>query len=155
MKWLCIALFAAGCAHLAGEQDDESLRKSLLQADLGFAHEVALRGTEAWVETFADDGIMLSDGGGTIRGKEKIRAAMAALGDPRKSPGKVQIRWTPLGAEVSRDGTLGWTYGNAVILSAKAQEKLKYVTVWRRVDEAWKVVADIGNSGLAQPGVEP
>jgi hypothetical protein len=72
---------------------------------------------------------------------------MSGLGDPRRAPGKVQIHWTPLAAEVSRDGSLGWTYGNALIVSAKAREKVKYVTIWRREGDAWKAVADIGNNG--------
>ncbi|HEY2029364.1 MAG TPA: DUF4440 domain-containing protein [Myxococcales bacterium] len=156
MKWICFALAAAACAHApVGADDLADLRKSLLQADVAFAHEVALRGADAWAETFAKDGMMFVDGGGTIRGHDKIRAAMAGLGDPRRAPGKVQLRWTPLAAEVSRDGTLGWTYGNAIVISAKAQEKLKYVTVWRREGSGWKAVADIGNAGLAEPGIEP
>jgi ketosteroid isomerase-like protein len=155
MKWIGLALLAAACAHVPAAPDAEALRKSLLQADLDFAHEVALRGTEAWVAAFAPDGAMFVDGDGAVRGSERIRAAMAALGDPRHAPGKVQLRWTPLGAEVSRDGTLGWTYGNAVVISATSQEKLKYVTVWRREAGAWKVVADMGNSGLADPGIAP
>jgi ketosteroid isomerase-like protein len=159
MRWIClaagIATLLAACAHAPAAPDADALRKSLLQADLDFAQDVALRGTEAWVAVFAPDGAMFVDGDGVVRGHERIRAAMAALGDPRRAPGKVQLRWTPLGAEVSRDGTLGWTYGNAIVISATSQEKLKYVTVWRREGHAWKVVADLGNSGLADPGVQP
>ena len=160
MRWIGFALLAVGCVHSAPlgtppPFDLEAARQSLLQADLDFAHEVELRGTEAWVEVFAADGVMLSDGGGTIRGHEAIGKAMAALGDPRKGKGKVQLRWKPLGAEVSRDGTLGWTYGNAVLTSAKDSEKVKYVSIWRREGNAWKVVADIGNGGFADPGKAP
>jgi ketosteroid isomerase-like protein len=150
MKRFASLLCAAACAHVA-PLDADSARRSLLQADIDFAHDVEVRGTDAWVETFADDGAMFSDGGGMIRGHEQIRKAMAALGDPRHAPGKVQIQWTPLGAEVSRDGSMGWTYGNALVISAKAKEKVKYVTVWRREGEAWKAVADIGNNGDVSP----
>jgi hypothetical protein len=141
---------SAACAHV-GPLDAESTRRSLLQADLDFAHDVEVRGTDAWVDAFTSDGAMLVDGGGMIRGHEELRKAMAALGDPRHAPGKVQIKWTPLGAEVSKDGTLGWTYGNALVVSAKAKEKVKYVTIWRREGEVWKAVADIGNSGDVSP----
>jgi hypothetical protein len=158
MKQLWLALLAVGCVHtapFAPPFDPEAARQSLLQADLDFAQEVALHGTEAWVAVFAADGIMLSDGGGTIRGPDAIRKAMSGLGDPQKAKPAVQLRWRPLGAEISRDGTLGWTYGNALLVSAKDKEKVKYVTIWRREGSAWKAVADIGNGGEAEPGKDP
>jgi ketosteroid isomerase-like protein len=150
MRLFALLLGATACAHVV-PMDADSARRSLLQADIDFAHDVELRGTDAWVDAFASDGAMLVDGGGMIRGHDELRKAMSALGDPRHAPGKVQIKWTPLGAEVSKDGTLGWTYGNALVVSAKSKEKLKYVTIWRREGEVWKAVADIGNAGDVSP----
>jgi hypothetical protein len=88
------------CAHL----DAEAARKSLLQADADFARDVAARGTEAWVEAFAEDGAMLIANAPLIRGREKIRELMAELGDPHKGKPELLIRWRPLGAQVSNDG---------------------------------------------------
>jgi ketosteroid isomerase-like protein len=148
----CLLIAAAGCAHV----NSEGARRSLLQADIQFDQAVAQRGVEAWVETFAEDGVMFPRNEPLLRGREKIGAEMAALGDPRKGSADLKIRWKPLHAEVSPDGTLGWTYGNAHIVSKQGEQRAKYVTVWRRApDGSWKVVADIGTAGDAEPGAGP
>jgi len=128
-----VVVVAVGCAH-AG-------RESLMQADADWARAVAERGTEAWVEGFADDGAMYPAGAPRIVGHDKIGAAMADLGS------KLQLRWRPLGAEASADGTFGYTWGSAEIITASGERKTKYVTVWRRVGDQWKVVADMGAPG--------
>jgi len=140
---------AAGGARL----DAEATRRSLVQADVDFDRTVAERGVEAWVEAFAEDGAMLPAGAPLLRGHEKIRAAMAELGDPRQAPPDLKLRWKPLGAQVSADRRPGWTYGNAVAVTTAGATRAKYLTVWRRgTDGSWKVVADIGAAGDAEPG---
>jgi len=146
------ALSLLACARL----DPEAARRSLLQADLDFARDVAARGTAAWAETFAEDGAMLVANTPLVRGREKIRELMADLGDPRTAKPDLQIRWRPLGAQVSDDGTLGWTYGNSVSISARGEHQGKYLTVWRRqADGTWKVQADQGSPGWADPASPP
>lgn len=143
---------AAACAHT----DRDALRRSLLQADEDFDRRVAEHGTEAWVQTFADDGRMFFPNEPVVRGHDAIREAMAALGDPSRSEPGLRVHWKPLFSDVSEDGTLGWTYGNASIRSSKGERRTKYVTVWRKQgDESWKAVADIGVPGDAEPGKGP
>lgn len=147
-----LAAALCACAHF----DAEAARRSLLQADADFAREVAARGTEAWVEAFAEDGAMLVANTPLVRGRERIRALMSELGDPRKARAELQIRWRPLGAQVSDDGTMGWTYGNAVSVSSRGEQQGKYLTVWRKQpDGAWKVAADQGTPGWADPAAPP
>jgi len=63
----------------------------------------------------------------------------------------LKLRWKPLGAQVSADGRRldvrqrgGRDQGRCAAV--------KYVTVWRREgDGSWKVVADIGAAGDAEP----
>jgi ketosteroid isomerase-like protein len=151
-RLVCVLIAAVGCAHV----DAEAARRSLLQADADFDRAVAERGVEAWVEAFAEDAAMFPRNQPLVRGHEKIRAEMAALGDPRKAPPDLKVRWKPLGAQVSADGTLGWTWGNAHLVSTQGEQRAKYVTVWRRAPNgAWKVVADIGTAGDAEPGAGP
>jgi ketosteroid isomerase-like protein len=147
MRWTCVALLAVACAHV----DSEASRASLLQADADFNANVAARGVDAWVETFADDGVMFVGGEPIIRGRKEIHDAMKDLG----APGGLSIRWKPLGAQVSSDGSLGWTWGNAIVRSSRGESKVKYVTVWSNRDGRWKAVADIGNAGFADPAVTP
>lgn len=151
MRALVLAL-ACACAHL----DPEAARRSLLEADQRFAQDVGERGVEAWVEAFGDEGMMLASDSPLIRGRETVRSAMAALGDPRRAPPDLRLRWRPLGAQVSDDGTLGWTYGNALSISRRGESKAKYLTVWRRArDGNWKVAADQGTPGWADPSLPP
>jgi ketosteroid isomerase-like protein len=138
MRFLLTALLAIGCAHASGDV------ASLMKADRDFNDDVAKRGLDAWVEAFADDGAMFVNGAPIIRGHAEIREAMDELRD-----GRLTIRWKPLGAQVSRDGTLGYTWGNGVIHSSRGDSKVKYVTVWREVDAMWKAAVDIGNNGFA------
>lgn len=147
-----LATTLVACAHV----DAEAARKSLLQADAEFARDVAARGTEAWAATFAEDGAMLIANAPLVRGREKIRALMADLGDPRTGRPELIIRWRPLGAQVSDDGTLGWTYGNSVLISGRGEQLGKYLTVWRKqADGTWKVQADQGSAGWADPSLPP
>ncbi len=151
MRALALASLCA-CAHL----DPEAARRSLLDADTAFAQQVSERGVEAWVEAFGDEGLMLVSDDPLIRGREPIRSTMSALGDPRKAPPELRLRWRPLGAQVSADGTLGWTYGNSLSVSPRGEHKGKYLTVWRRdKDGSWKVAADQGTPGWADPSAPP
>ena len=151
MRALVLVALCA-CAHL----DPEVARRSLLDADTKFAQDVAARGVEAWVEAFGDEGLMFTSNIPLIRGREQIRASMAALGDPRKAPPELRLIWRPLGGQVSGDGTLGWTYGNALAVSPRGESKANYLTIWRRaVDGTWKVAADQGSPGWADLSSPP
>jgi ketosteroid isomerase-like protein len=81
----------------------------------------------------------------------------AALKDTYKqmasSPG-FELQFTPTKAEVSSAGDVGWTTGTYTMTMNGAQDKGKYVAVWRKQsDKSWKVVEDIFNSdgGAAPP----
>ena len=151
MRRPLFAVILCACAHAAAGG-----RESLLKADADFARDVEERGLDAWVEAFADDGAMFPAGEPAIRGHDRIRATMEELGDPRRAPPALRVRWKPLGADISDDGTLGWTFGNSLIVSGSAERRGKYVTVWRRAAGGqWKVVADMGTGGEAVPGAGP
>lgn len=91
-------------------------------------------------------------GGPRIVGHDAIRTMMARLGDPRKESPALRIEWWPKLADVSPDGTFGYTVGNAVVHSPNGEEKTKYVTIWRsQPDGSWKVPLDMGTAGWAVP----
>ncbi len=149
---MLVLLALTACAHV----DPETARRSVIKADADFASDVAARGVDAWAEAFAEDGAMFIANAPAVRGREKIRELMADLGDPRKAPPPLKIRWKPLGGEVSADGTLAWTDGNSVSISARGENKGKYVTIWRKQpDGSWKVAIDQGTPGWADPDVAP
>lgn len=133
------ALALAGCAHARAVAADDPA--ALQKRDADWSAEVAARGLTAWVDGFADDGVMIPAGVPLTRGRAAIRELMAGAFD---DPG-FKLSWTPTEAHVA--GALGWTSGSFTSMSSKGAHSGKYVTVWRRLsDGRWKVAADIGNT---------
>lgn len=120
-----------------------SAEAEIIAADLAFARDVADRGADAWVEAFAEDGLMFPAGGPAARGHDAIRDAMGPAFDAGLS-----LRWQPLGAEAGSGCDLGWSWGR--YQSGEGEDAVvgKYVTIWRRGEDGrWRVVGDIGNTG--------
>lgn len=122
----------------------------LLEADRAFAAAVAEGGSEAWAAWFAEDGALVREGVGEIRGRGAVRDASRFLDDP-----ETELRWEPGRGEIAASGELGWTTGSYTIESAGADGEVRrgrgvYVTIWRRQEDgAWKVVMDLGNPTTA------
>lgn len=149
-----VAVYAAAPAAGGGPGVDLAAERAAVAAvDREFAAATAKGGATAWTSYFAEDGMMLTDGGGAIRGREAIQKAMGPfLDNPDNS-----LRWEPLLQEVSNDATLGYTVGRSFIQRKRANGeedsyKGKYLTVWRKqADGSWKIAVDIGNSGHPFP----
>lgn len=79
---------------------------------------------------FADDAAYLHPGAPIARGRDAIRAVAA---DPLGP-----TTWAPEYADVSDDGTLGYTYG----WTRQADLQGKYLACWRREpDDRWRIIA--------------
>ena len=127
-------------ARDAAHRDLREERASLLAAD---AHYATLAQStnllEALVAPLADDAIFLAPGPGLMRGRDAVRASLAA--NPANLVNKWQ--WFAIRADVSSDGQHGYTYGytglvlpNGVVLPGK------YVAYWQRQEDgAWKISA--------------
>ena len=117
----------------------------LMEIDRRFSEAVAEGRSRAWAEWFAEDGAMVREGVGEIRGRGAIREAVAYLDRPG-----TRLRWEPRRGEVGAAGDLGWTTGTYVFSSREPDGTVRrsegvYVTVWRRSDDgSWKVVMDLG-----------
>lgn len=126
---------------LAGSFED-----SLLAADRAFGRATAAGGLDGWMSFFADDA-QANTHAGVLKGKASLRQYYAAM----FSRPEFSIRWKPLFAEAAKDGTLGYTFGEAESSFRDEKGELRkrpgrYVTVWRRQpDGSWKVATDIGN----------
>ena len=66
------------------------------------------------------------------------------------------LTWTPVGADISASGDLGYTYGTYEFSSKDKDGKTvvdhgKYTSIWKKQgDGSWKVVLDMGNSSAGQ-----
>jgi ketosteroid isomerase-like protein len=146
--WLAAAFGAAAVGYWAGAWRAEAARderETLMQLDRDFDQMTSKGGSEVWVSFFADDGIMMPQGAAMVAGRDAIRKSIS---ETFAAPG-YSLRWEPMDASVS--GPLGYTYGLYKATRQDASGKLvasygKYVTIWRRQREGWKVVVDIGNA---------
>jgi len=118
--WIAVLVAALGFA------DRERDRAALLAADRAHARATDFLGA------FADDATYLHPGALLVHGRDAIRAVLVAA--PEAGP----VTWTPAFADVSDDGTLGYTYG----WTALADQRGKYLACWRRrADGPWRVTA--------------
>lgn len=127
-------------------QRQSALEKQLRDADLAFAKATQERRIEGWMEFFAEDGAIIREGK-ALTGKPAIRAFYT----PVFADKNFSLSWVPTKAEVSRDGTLGYTYGDAEAKVGDHISRGMYVTVWRRINGQWKVVLDLGSQPRQQP----
>jgi len=109
--------------------------------------QAATRGSEGYMSFYAEEAVELPNGTDAIQGKAEIAKTMGFLDDKNN-----QLTWTPVGAEVSASGDLGYTWGTYEFRSKGKDGKPvvdrgKYTSVWKKQkDGSWKVVLDMGNA---------
>ena len=138
-----LLLLSMACAVAS---DPTAEKAALLHADRAFDSATAAGGLEGWVSFVGDSGRQTDARGDFVTGPAAIRELMRGLlNDTTRS-----LRWAPDLADVSGDGTLGYTWGRwtmAVRDSMGSHEagRGRYLTVWRKqLDGKWKLEADIG-----------
>lgn len=140
--FLFLIFLAATCFATKTKSDKGS--ELLLKLEANFAADVAKHGHEAFLTYFADDGVEVVDGGG-FDTKDVMRKR-------EPWPPGTTLTWTPIKAEMSASGDLGYTYGTYVFTARNKEGKPianygKYTSIWKKQkDGQWKVVVDMGNS---------
>ncbi|NIM49342.1 MAG: DUF4440 domain-containing protein, partial [Gemmatimonadales bacterium] len=99
---------------------------------------------EAYYRCLADNAVVMPPGQRALSGRDEIYATF------REQAGGDVLEWEPQDGSVSRSGDLGWTWGNWVFTSidqeGQSQKSYgKYVFLWNRVGNEWKVIANIWN----------
>lgn len=112
-------------------------RKSLYEADAGFARVAAAEGVPAALRRFAtDDVIALRDGSFRLSGRD---GALASL-EGRES----RARLLSTAQYIATSGDLGYTYGSWVTDAGAAPDSAWYVHVWHRGPAAsWRLAAEL------------
>lgn len=146
MRVVASAGLLLACRPAAPTVDLAAARASLLAVDAAFDSATAADGLEGWVRYAADSGRQTDRHGDFVTGPAAIRGLMRELlTDTTRA-----LRWVPDYADVSTDGTLGYTWGRWTMTlrdtaGARQAGQGRYLTVWRRQgDGSWKYVADIG-----------
>jgi uncharacterized protein (TIGR02246 family) len=147
---LALACSLQACGVDSGETSQEELAEAwkaeLMAADQAFADAVREGGLALWADFFTEDGAMIQEGAGEIRGSDAIRTISEASADAITS-----FTWSPDRAEVSAGGDLGYTVGHFRTTAVdpegvEMQRTGLYVSIWRRQsDGSWKVEMDLGN----------
>jgi ketosteroid isomerase-like protein len=135
---LLLAAFA-GCAKV----DVEAEKTALMTADKDWSQTT--KDLDKFMTYFAADATSYAPGAPAVTGTDGIRKLMGQIVG---APG-VSLSWTASKAVVGAGGDLGYTVGTYEASSPAGTEKGKYVTNWKKVDGAWKVVEDIFNADAA------
>jgi len=112
---------------------------------LGFAEAIARAG--------APELVLVYPGAPVVAGLDAVRQLLEAQA-PLKA---LTLRWVPLYAEVSSDGSFGVSYGVTGIASSEAPPAGplrfgKYLSAWKRVGDGWRMVGH-AEVGLLPPGL--
>jgi ketosteroid isomerase-like protein len=148
---LLIAMFVAATTHPRASVSAKASADTLRDLEAEFMKAAAEHGSQGYMSYYADDAVEMPNGVAIIQGKVNIAKTMGYLDDKNN-----HLTWTPVGADISAAGDLGYTYGTyefrAVGKDGKpVVEHGKYTSIWKEQrDGSWKVVLDMGNSSGAQ-----
>ena len=121
---------------------------TLKQLEGEFMKAAAEKGSQGYMSYYADDSVEVPNGAPVIEGKTNIAKTMGFL-DQKDN----RLTWTPVGADISASGDLGYTYGYYEFqhkdqAGKRVAEHGKYTSIWKKQkDGSWKVVLDMGNAG--------
>src|SRR5271169_5401716 len=121
--------------------------ETLKQLEGEFMKAAAEKGSQGYMSYYADDAVEVPNGVPAIEGKVNIAKTMGFLDDKNN-----RLTWTPVGADISSSGDLGYTYGTFEFHSKDKDGKPtvdygKYTSIWKlQKDGSWKVVLDMGNA---------
>jgi ketosteroid isomerase-like protein len=146
---LLVLLTAAPNTHPFASSKDPADTLRQLEAD--FMKAAAEHGSQGYLSYYADDAVEVPNGAPLIQGKANIAKTMGFL-DQKDN----HLTWTPVGADISASGDLGYTYGTYEFRSKDKDGKPvvdhgKYTSIWKKQkDGSWKVVLDMGNASPAE-----
>jgi ketosteroid isomerase-like protein len=134
-----------------GSAQTQDQRTALLAAERAGAEMSRDSGlTRAVLQTIRPDAVLLWPGAPVLIGQDQIRKHF----DRARIRDSVQVSWQPLAAEISRDSSVGVTWGVAAAAAAQgagAPQLGRYIASWRREGTHWKIaaLAFMGMGGIA------
>lgn len=117
-------------------------RLRLLAVDRAAADSAGRHGVGRALAAIIDDrAVVLLPGAPVVAGAVDVRRALAGVAS--------RATWVPLHAELSADSTLGTTHGVLLRTVGGAPAHGKYLAVWRRSGDAWRLLAWVVTGGVA------
>lgn len=153
-KYRLLFYFVAACMiySCTSRQKDPSpsgnksgnAEEEMLNADIAFSamsRQVGMK--KAFIEYMSSDGVLLRPHHLPIIGADAIDF-LSQLSDSSYT-----LTWEPSGADISRSGDLGFTYGIYELKLKDTVYQGTYVSIWKKQpDGSWKFVLDSGNEGI-------
>jgi len=145
--FLLVAAIVLTISRPAASASSKATAETLKQLEGEFMKAAAEKGSEGYMSYYADDSVELPNGAPLISGKANIAEGMGFLDNKDN-----RLQWTPVGADISASGDIGYTYGNFEFHSKDKEGKPhvdygKYTSIWKlQADGSWKVVLDMGNA---------
>jgi ketosteroid isomerase-like protein len=136
--YFVLAFSLAGCS--GGNGGGEAALEKMLSEEIAFGERSVAEGTRAaFLAYLADDSIVFQPDpadGKTVQMESQDNGALT---------------WVPAYAEISADGTLGYTTGPWTYEGGEGVDRITihghYVSIWKiQPDGTWKVILDIGNT---------
>ncbi|MGA7402867.1 MAG: DUF4440 domain-containing protein [Candidatus Sulfotelmatobacter sp.] len=132
--------------HPIASASEKPTAEMLRRMEGEFMKTAAEKGSKGYMSYYAEDAVELPNNNPAIHGKMRIAETMGFLDDKSN-----HLSWTPVGADISASGDLGYTYGNYEFQSPGQDgaqiEYGKYTSIWKKQkDGSWKVVLDMGNA---------
>lgn len=122
--------------------DRASDRDALLAADRALSEKTASLGmVNGFTPALHESAAYLYPGAPLLRGADHIRSFL------ERTDSIVAQTWSPLFADVSADGRLGYTYG----WTRSGSSRGKYLACWRRTRDAWRLAAYASTRPLPVP----
>ena len=144
---MAVVIGAAGLGVRSSADEKAATAETLRQLEGEFMKAAAEKGSEGYMSYYAEDAVEVPNGEDAIQGKANIAKTMGFLDDKKN-----QLTWTPVGADISSSGDLGYTWGTYEFRSKDKNGKPvvehgKYTSIWKKQkDASWKVVLDMGNA---------
>jgi uncharacterized protein (TIGR02246 family) len=133
--------------------DEEARAIRAVSAD--WLGAVGARDAAAAARVYAEDGVLLIPHAPPARGRDAVRAGWETL---LQIPG-LALEWEASTIEVARSGDLACEIGSYRLgmdgPRGRVDDEGKYVVVWRRSGNQWRVAADIFNSNTPLPSMTP
>ena len=149
---LVVSISLAAKVHSASASVPQATADTLRQLEAEFMKATAERGSQGYISYYAEDAVEVPNNDAIIQGKTNIAKTMEFLDDKNN-----HLTWTPVGADISASGDMGYTYGTYEFTSSDRNGKPvvdhgKYASIWKKQkDGSWKVVLDMGNAGGEAP----
>lgn len=144
---LLVVLAGARMSHLSADASPKATAETLKQLEGEFMKAALEHGSAGYMSYYADNAAELPNGADVISGKENIAKTMGFLDDKNN-----RLTWSPVAADISASGDLGYTYGTFEFRAKDKDGKEtvdhgKYMSVWKKqADGSWKVAVDMGNA---------